>query len=188
MYKQCTTNRTISRQRELESEILKIITHRHVENLSVVDLCDYMNIPRKAFYRYFSSKEGALYAIIDHALADALENFFELQESASSAEYILKDFFRYWTKQKDLLDALAYNDLSGLLLQRAINFSTDRSEISRKIFPLRNREEIDYITIFFISGIISLVIQWHHEHFDRSPEQMAETAVRFIYHPELTLK
>ena len=136
MYKQCSTNRTISRQRELEGEILKIISHRHFEKLSVVDLCEHLNIPRKAFYRYFSSKEGALYAIIDHALTDALENFFQLQESAASAEQILRDFFRYWKSQRGLLDVLAYNDLSGLLLQRAINISFGSSEISRKIFPL----------------------------------------------------
>ena len=188
MYKQCSTNRTISRQRELEGEILKIISHKHFEKLSVVDLCEYLNIPRKAFYRYFSSKEGALYAIIDHALTDALENFFQLQESAASAEQILRDFFRYWKSQRGLLDVLAYNDLSGLLLQRAINFSFGSSEISRKIFPARNDSERDYIAVFFISGIISLVIQWHHGGFDRTPEQLAETAVRFIYHPELTLK
>ncbi len=61
---------------------------------TIMELCSWLDIPRKAFYRYFSSKEGALYALIDHTLMD-------------------------------LLDALERNELSGLLVQRAILLATD---------------------------------------------------------------
>ncbi|MBQ9960726.1 MAG: TetR/AcrR family transcriptional regulator [Firmicutes bacterium] len=188
MYRQCTTNRTISRQRELEAGILEILLHRHFENLSVVDLCNYMNIPRKAFYRYFSSKEGALYALIDHTLIDALKAFFQFQNSTSDPREVLAAFFKFWLDKKNLLDALAYNDLSGVLLQRAISYSVSTAALSGTIFPAHDEDSREYITVFFISGIMSLVIQWHHEKFDKSPREMAETAVRFIYHPELTLR
>ena len=188
MYRQCTTNRTISRQRELEAGVLEVLLHRHFENLSVVDLCDHLKIPRKAFYRYFSSKEGALYALIDHTLMDALDKFIQLRDAAASPTETLTAFFNFWLKKKDLLDALSHNDMSGILLQRAINFSVSDHNLSRTIFAKRTTESLDYIAIFFISGIMSLVIQWHLEKFDKSPEEMAETAVRFIYHPEFTLR
>lgn len=188
MYRQCTTNRTISRQRELEAGVLEVLLYRHFENLSVVDLCDHLKIPRKAFYRYFSSKEGALYALIDHTLMDALDNFIQLKDAAASPTETLTAFFNFWLKKKDLLDALSHNDMSGILLQRAINFSVSDHNLSRTIFPARTQESRDYIAVFFISGIMSLVIQWHLEKFDKSPEEMAETAVRFIYHPEFTLR
>lgn len=42
---------------------------------TIMELCSWLDIPRKAFYRYFSSKEGALYALIDHTLMDFSVDF-----------------------------------------------------------------------------------------------------------------
>ena len=73
MYKICATQASKQRQRELEAGLMNIMLHHQYENISVSDLCENMGIPRKAFYRYFSSKEGALYALIDHSLLDFAE-------------------------------------------------------------------------------------------------------------------
>ena len=74
MYRFCKTEQSFQRQRELEQGLLSMMEHKRFEEISVSDLCDRMGIPRKSFYRYFSSKDGALYALIDHTLA----YFFEM--------------------------------------------------------------------------------------------------------------
>ena len=58
MYKICTTQTARQRQRELENGLLRFMLHHQYENIIVSELCDSLQIPRKAFYRYFSSKEG----------------------------------------------------------------------------------------------------------------------------------
>ena len=60
MYKICQTEQSTRRQRELEQGLLRLMLHKNYEDISVSDLCDHMQIPRKSFYRYFSSKDGAL--------------------------------------------------------------------------------------------------------------------------------
>ena len=49
-----------------EQGLLAMMEHRSFEEISVSDLCERMGIPRKSFYRYFSSKDGALMALLDH--------------------------------------------------------------------------------------------------------------------------
>ena len=74
MYKQCRTEQSSNRQRILEQGLLDAMIQQHYDSISVSDLCSRMGIPRKSFYRYFSGKEGALHALIDHALLD-YENY-----------------------------------------------------------------------------------------------------------------
>ena len=68
MYKMCKTEQSAARQRELEEGLLNIMLSRHYDEISVSELCDQLNVPRKSFYRYFSGKDGALHALIDHTL------------------------------------------------------------------------------------------------------------------------
>ena len=70
MYKQCRTEQSASRQRHLEQGLLQMMLKRQFEEISVSDLCEEIGVPRKAFYRYFSGKDGALHALIDHTLLE----------------------------------------------------------------------------------------------------------------------
>lgn len=83
MYKRCVTEQSACRQRELEQGVLRIMTEQRYEDIAVIDLCNGLNIPRKAFYRYFSSKEGALFALIDHTLMDFTVDFFACGQDAT---------------------------------------------------------------------------------------------------------
>ena len=56
MYKLCKTGQSAQRQKELERGLLKMMKHRRFEEISVSDLCDQMQLPRKSFYRYFSAR------------------------------------------------------------------------------------------------------------------------------------
>ena len=52
MYKLCKTEQSARRQKELEQGLLKIMLQSRYEDISVSELCDNLNIPRKSFYRY----------------------------------------------------------------------------------------------------------------------------------------
>ena len=58
MYKLCKTEQSANRQRQLENGLLAAMLSRHYEEISVSDLCDNLNIPRKSFYRYFPVRTG----------------------------------------------------------------------------------------------------------------------------------
>ena len=123
MYKICQTEQSTRRQRELEQGLLQLMLHKNYEDISVSDLCDHMQIPRKSFYRYFSSKDGALYSLIDHTLADFFQMPVPDKKNRGNAMGDLDLFFAFWYDNKDLLDALQRSSLSGILVERANAFA-----------------------------------------------------------------
>ena len=181
MYKDCTSKPAIARQREIEQGLLEYMTHKAYEDITVIELCHKLDIPRKAFYRYFSNKDGALLALIDHTLHDLATNHLENKINTIDNLEIMEHFFDYWLEKKVLLDVLATNNLSGILLQRAVNAAPEYEpmldSLSLSNGSVRAKR---YKLYFIISGVISLVIQWHHNHFDKTPAQMAKLAVELV--------
>lgn len=188
MYKQCITKQARDRQREIENGLMNMMTVKSFEQITVSDLCESIHVPRKAFYRYFSSKEGALYALIDHTLTDFLDEYILLQKKYHAPHKIITAFFKFWLRHKTLLDALEHNNLSGMLLQRSLELTLLDASLVDLIFPNYGKSSSDYIAIYLISGIISLVIQWHRDKFIKSPEQMTAIALNVMPHSMETSK
>jgi len=178
MYKQCKTQSARQRQRELEYGLLEVMLHHQYENITVSDLCNFMEIPRKAFYRYFSNKDGALYALIDHALLDFVDLFFSQGQTLN--RNMAEDFFRHWYTKKDLLRALEQSNLSGLLVQRSLDLMKTRSEYLEIFFPFIAPESRSYVLIFLVSGLMSQLVQWERDHFSKSPKEMGQIAVHIL--------
>lgn len=183
MYKLCKTEQSATRQHQLEEGLLAAIcTHRYDE-LSVSDLCTQLNIPRKSFYRYFSSKEGALHALLDHTLM-RFEGFYAPSpEQKRSLHRDLCQFFLFWQSQKPLLDALEKNDLSGLLIQRSIAYALSDTAMPRRFLPKDDPATQEQVVMFAVCGLMSMVITWHRDGFVRSIPQMADLAVRVLTQP-----
>ncbi len=182
MYKLCKTEQSAARQRELELALANMMKCQRYEEITVSEFCSYAGIPRKAFYRYFSSKDGALYALIDHTLLE-YEHFRELGEKGTKL-HTLEGFFRFWQRQKPVLDALEASGLSGVLVERAITPLTSQ----QAQYGPQTREKgfvEQQIIRFAVSGIMIMMVNWHHEGFLQSPRQMAELTSRMLNEPLL---
>lgn len=184
MYKLCKTEQSAARQRELELELLRAMTSRQYEEITVSDLCDQMGIPRKSFYRYFSGKEGALHALIDHTILD-----FETRFSIASVKEVrsfrkgLEELFRFWKEQKPLLDALARSNLSGVLMERAIANALQDASMTYHYLSPEMQQMRNHATMFGVCGIMSMVITWHHEGYPHNVDHMAKLATQLMTQP-----
>ena len=158
MYKLCITEQSAQRQRRLEEGLLNAMLNLRYEDISVSDLCDQMGIPRKSFYRYFASKDGALHALIDHRLMDYETRRGSTNIGGRNGFYLdLPWFFEFWLDQKPLLDALSRSDISGLLVTSSIAFA--------------------------VCGLMTLVIQWHRDGYRQTPQEMAELTYKIMSKP-----
>ena len=185
MYKQCMTDQSTRRQRQLEQGLMDMMLHKRFDEISVSDLCDGMQIPRKSFYRYFSNKEGALYAMIDHAIVEF--NAFVLTENVFEADTplrMMERFFTYWKDNRRLLDALAKSGLSGVLVQRSIDYSEKELGLNR-FMPEDAQLVRSYGVTYSVCGLMTMLVRWHHEGFQQSVEKMAKIAVRLMNEPML---
>lgn len=184
MYKMCKTEQSAQRQHQLEQGLLKeMLLHRY-EEISVSDLCQSIGIPRKSFYRYFSGKDGALHALIDHTLM-AYEAFSAANQDDGVRSYQkdLEKMFRFWKQQKPLLDALARSDLSGVLIERAIQFALSEIGVPKRYLVQQMPELRVHATAFGVCGLMAMVTSWHRDNFPYEPWQMAQIAAKMLTEP-----
>ena len=184
MYKLCKTEQSAQRQRQLEAGLLALMGTTRYEEITVSDLCEYMQIPRKSFYRYFSSKDGALHALLDHTMMDY--EGFNMVYAAHEHRTLHRDlqqFFMFWLQHKALLDALSKSGMSGTLVERAMHFAADDMLIPARFLPGDTVEMRRQVAMFCISGLMSMVLTWHHDGYLQSAEQMAVIAARLVGQP-----
>ena len=185
MYKLCKTEQSATRQRELERGLLKMMLQYRYEDISVSDLCDHLEIPRKSFYRYFSSKDGALYALLDHTMMDYFDTGASmLGITPGTQRGDLVRYFAFWRERGDLLDALQCNGLSGILVERAMDLA-----LRERLMPgyMRKMEpEIQQMAMSFsVCGLLSMVLLWHSHGFSTPPEEMMKIALSLLTKPLL---
>lgn len=185
MYKLCKTEQSANRQRQLERGLLDAMLIHHYEQISVSDLCDRLEIPRKAFYRYFSGKDGALHALIDHTLMEYSHGmrWTSVQANTLSYQMELERFFSFWVEKKDLLDALNRSGLSGVLIERSISQALSEAGVSMPFVSWHEPEIRAHATMFGVTGLMSMVVSWHHKNYPHSPRQMAQIASRLLSQP-----
>ena len=183
MYKLCKSEQSAARQRQLELGLLKAMLTQRYEDISISDLCDQMNIPRKSFYRYFSNKDGALFALLDHTLMEFEQSAHPYDtERGSKALGDLERFFIFWYDHRDLLDALIRNRLSGMLVERATSHALN--ERMMPSYLLSKDEKSQHLALTFaICGLLSIVMQWHQSGYQEPPEQMAHVASSMLTKP-----
>lgn len=183
MYKQCKTEQSARRQRELELGLMQAMLTKRYEDISVSDLCDQLQVPRKSFYRYFSSKDGCLYALLDHTMME----FFE--SGVSTVGLVpgtplgdLDRYFVFWREHRQLLDALQRNGLSGILVERSMALAQ-----RERLMPgyIRTWEpDLQQLALSFaVCGLLSMVIQWHSQGFRTPPAEMTRIAVAMLTKP-----
>ncbi len=184
MYKLCKTEQSTKRQREIELELQKMMLEKRYDDISISELCERLSMPRKAFYRYFDSKDGALHALIDHTLLE-FQNFGSqyTERERRSLRGDLEQFFIFWERRKAFLDALERSSLTGLLLHASLSFSVSDMINPTKFLP----EETDWMRSqvfqFAICGLMSFMLEWYRGGFVEKTRDMAAAAGRMLSEP-----
>lgn len=183
MYKLCKTEQSAARQRELELGLLQAMLVKRYEDITISDLCERMQLPRKSFYRYFSSKDGALFALLDHTMLEFYKAGFRSKQGGTALGD-LENYFIFWYEHRALLDALERSQLSGILVERATALAQRERLMPNRIqsWPI----DLQGIALSFaICGLMSMVIQWHHQGYRISPAEMTRTATALLTQPLL---
>lgn len=182
MYKICQTEQSFKRQRSIENGLLELMLKRRYEDITISDLCLHLDIPRKTFYRYFSSKDGALYAMLDHMMMDFQLTEIHPSMNNLSAPGDLARYFYFWHSNHLLLTALARSNLNGLLVERATSFALQERMMPRYMLNWELSTQ-QLAMSFTISGLMSMVLRWHQQGFLQTPEEMSQIATRLLTNP-----
>ena len=184
MYKLCKTEQSAKRQRDIESCLFDLIKQKRYEDVTITELCEQMNMPRKAFYRYFDSKDDALYALIDHSMSDY--SGFSVDRSGETVRSLtaeLEEYFKFWYEKRDFLSALDRSGLMGSLIERTINYPVNDRVSMAKFLPDEDEMTREKVLKFAFSGLVYTMIGWYREGFKSSTREMAKIACRMFREP-----
>lgn len=184
MYKLCKTEESARRQRLLEETLLQAMAQRPYDTITISDLCAQAGVPRKAFYRYFSGKEGALYSLIDHTLLGFEEYASQVLPGCHRPwQESLAVYFSFWMDRRALLEALVANNMSQIVVVQSIRFAISAQGVPQKYRRWKSMELEETAISFILCGLMAMVISWCQDGFRESPAQMAATAARLLTEP-----
>lgn len=179
MYKECKSKQSSARQKALEQHLLQKLLEVRYDDLSINDLCEELSINRKTFYRYFSGKQGALHAVIDHTLSeldDRILETYRLAQNDPNAYQIA--FFRFWVEHKTFLRAIDHSDLWTVFVERAIDYLAEDSWPREHNTPAEYDLRFRFLSEFLIAGAARILDQWCLSDFQQTPEQLAAVAAK----------
>ena len=154
-----------------------MLQHPYKE-ITVTDICQEAEIPRRTFYHYFESKDDVLDAMIENLMQRCFLNvMFDLH---LGPEYIKESFvriFRFWEgDDRTKLDALIRNGLESRLMTWSLQF------IRAERIGILSNSNLDpkLVEIGLMVGVtdfFSLLFYWSRDGYRETPEQMAEYAI-----------
>jgi len=177
MAKMCTTEKTALRQRWIENGLLELMQERRFEDITVTDLCRYLKLSRRSFYRYFRDMEDVLDCLMNHTFQDMV-----IADSALTIA-VLEKYYEFWLRNKSLLSALAYSGMHSMLIQYALKYTKGEMLEEYLSGDDLGMDLSSEMILFVISGLSSLLISWHAEGFQKSPRLMARIAFRMLNEP-----
>ena len=185
MYKLCKTEQSATRQREIEKCFFEIIKGKHYEEVTITEICQKMNMPRKSFYRYFDGKDAIIQSMINHVILDY--NSFCRNEANRPEQATLKSefemFFTFWKGKKDLLQTLDKSGLIGYLVENATSFAMSEFNDVRKYLTDSGDDDKMVAYQFLISGLMTMMISWYRGGFREPIENMSRATVKIITRP-----
>lgn len=185
MYKLCKTDESSKRQRDIEGVILRLMTIKRYDDITVSEICQVANIPRKSFYRYFDGKEGAMQSILYHTMTDfplfSDNNNKKREKRTLQGEF--EDFFAFWKSKKEFLEAFDKSQLIGILVENATSYAMSEFVNIQKFLTEGSERDKKQVFQFAICGLMTLTIDWYRTGFAETVPNIARTAARLISKP-----
>lgn len=183
MYKQCTSEVTAKRQRNLENCLLELMRTTSYDKIAVGDLCALAGVPRGMFYRYFDCKQDALHALIDHTLLEFVTDVVFSQKSDPEDRFGMENVLDYWKTQEPLLDVLTRNQKESLLFERSIICCTEDAHLLTPYLVNAGHAAEPEVMAFCINGILSAILIWYRSGYAKSTEEMASMLCKLLAGP-----
>lgn len=187
MYKLCKTEESAGRQERIAECLLQMMCRRTYASITVSALCETAKIPRKAFYRYFESKDDVLDILIDRCILRYKAYPVDLRaDGCISPEAEMMRFFTFWKDERALLEALSRSGITGLLVERVLRRRREDGTWTGGRLSMTPHDLQDAARAaerFAIVGLFAIVIEWARAGCRVPVSEMAAVSARLLTQP-----
>jgi len=183
MYKLCKTEQSARRQKEIEQALYRALEKKNYADITITELCLTLKMPRKTFYRYFDSKDDALYALIEHTMLE----YQNLDPKSNAGQRTLHNeirmFFEFWYQKREFLDTLTKNSMLDKVIEVSVNLPIKDLVSLSKFLPDDTEWARGRIFKFAVCGLITSMIDWYRDGFRTGISDMVDISCRVLSQP-----
>ena len=174
--------RVIKTRRQLKKGLAALMKEKSVNQITVKELVEEVDINRSTFYLHFKDIQDLLREIEENMEAQikrAIEEHPFLSGN-ENAFYFIEDMFRVLDEEREISKALIGPNGDMGFIHRIERIIKENSRGTlEKMFPGK-KEDLKYFYAFCLSGCLGLVKVWLNEGEEKSPEEMAQMTFNMI--------
>lgn len=165
----------------LKEALVRAMQKEHISKISVKSLCELADINRSTFYAHFRDQYDLLHYIEQEVLANITRRL-ERQDFGGEGPIsfqVLNLILEYVQQNASLFKALL-SDNCEPGIQREIMKLPDI--ISVQIYEGVDERVKDYLSVFGVTGCVSILQKWLQDGMPESTEQISELILQILYH------
>ncbi len=181
MAKEITDQRVRLTRKLLKDALVQLMQTQHISEISVRALCELAGINRSTFYVHFADPFDLLHQI-EREVMDNLKSHLEKQDYQGNKPLSAQVLIRILEYAKDNAEVfkVLFSENCDFDFQKDI---MDFSQIvSFQLNPKYDEGVRGYITVYGITGCISLLQKWLQDGMIEPPEKISEIFLQLLYH------
>lgn len=174
--------RVIKTRRQLKKGLAALMKEKSVNQITVKELVEEVDINRSTFYLHFKDIQDLLREIEENMEAQIKRAIEEhpIVSGNENAFYFIEDMFRVLDEKREISKALIGPNGDMGFIHRIERIIKENSRGTlEKMFPGK-KEDLKYFYAFCLSGCLGLVKVWLNEGEEKSPEEMAQMTFNMI--------
>lgn len=174
--------RVIKTRRQLKKGLAALMKEKSVNQITVKELVEEVDINRSTFYLHFKDIQDLLREIEENMEAQIKRAIEEhpIVSRNENAFYFIEDMFRVLDEEREISKALIGPNGDMGFIHRIERIIKENSRGTlEKMFPGK-KEDLKYFYAFCLSGCLGLVKVWLNEGEEKSPEEMAQMTFNMI--------
>lgn len=174
--------RVIKTRRQLKKGLAALMKEKSVNQITVKELVEEVDINRSTFYLHFKDIQDLLREIEENMEAQIKRAIEEhpIVSGNENAFYFIEDMFRVLDEEREISKALIGPNGDMGFIHRIERIIKENSRGTlEKMFPGK-KEDLKYFYAFCLSGCLGLVKVWLNEGEEKSPEEMAQVTFNMI--------
>ena len=158
--------RIIKTKKKIQNTIIELLTKKHLNEISISELCSLANINRNTFYSHYNTT----YDVIDDITVNLMEDFGQMVEKSDNDLDISIDICKYLFYKRDIFKNLASSNSDGRYYE--IAFAYARKSAQSGFLDSSHKEKRNYLNEFLIGGFVFLLTEWMDKGCVETPEEM----------------
>ncbi len=180
MEKKKTDRRVRFTKNLLRDALVELMQTQHISAISVTAICEIADINRSTFYAH-NTDPADLLSHLEQEVLENLRHYLAKQDYSDNIpinEQELTKILEYLKENADLFKALLSKNCDFAVQQRIVELS---EAVHVTINPKYSPEVQEYLSVYGITGCISIVQKWLHSGMNETPAEISQFLLQVLY-------